>query len=83
MNLKDFLINKDSHPELFWALVIEEGLVQSGIWYIGDTTAEVVSIGAGIPWESEEELIEATDAALSSAIQKLPEDYPEPQKTVF
>jgi len=83
MNLKDFLINKDSHPELFWALVIEEGLVQSGIWYIGDATAEVVSIGAGIPWESEEELIEATDAALSSAIQKLPENYPEPQKTVF
>ncbi len=83
MNLKDFLINKDSHQELFWALVIEEGLVQSGIWYIGDATAEVVSIGAGIPWESEEELIEATDAALSSAIQKLPENYPEPQKTVF
>lgn len=83
MNLKDLLTSKDSPPELFWALVIEKGLVQSGIWYIGENTAEVVGIGTGIPWESESDLIEATDAALSSAIQKLPEDYPEPQKTVF
>ncbi len=83
MNLKDLLTNRESQPELFWALVIEKGLVQSGIWYINEGTAEVVGIGAGIPWESDEELIESTDAALSSAIQKLPEDYPEPQKTVF
>ncbi len=83
MNLKDFLTNRDSPLELFWALVIEKGLVQSGIWYVGEGTAEVVGVGAGIPWESEGELIEATDAALSSAIQKLPDNYPEPQKTVF
>jgi hypothetical protein len=83
MNLKDFLTNRDNPPELFWALVIEEGLVQSGIWYVGEGTAEVVGIGAGIPWESDGELVEAADAALSSTIQKLPENYPEPQKTVF
>lgn len=84
MNLiKDFLKNKESPPELFWALVIEKGLVQSGIWYVGEGASEVIGIGAGIPWESEAELIEATDAALSSAIQKLPENYPEPSKTVF
>lgn len=83
MNLKDFLANKENAPELFWALVIEKGLVQSGIWYIGQSAAEVISFGTGIPWESEDELVEATDAALSSAIQKIPEDYPEPQKTVF
>lgn len=83
MNLKDLLTSKDGPPELYWALVIEKGLVQAGIWSIGETTAEVLAIGAGIPWENEEGLVEATDAALSSAIQKLPEDYPEPQKTVF
>ncbi len=83
MNLKDLLTSKETTPELFWALVIEKGLVQAGIWYIGESVAEVVSVGAGVPWESEDELIEATDAALSSAIQKVPEDYPEPQKTVF
>lgn len=83
MNIKDFLSSKEAPPELFWALVIEKGLVQSGIWYIGEGKAEVVGIGTGIPWESDEELVEATDAALSSAIQKLPEEYSEPQKTVF
>ncbi len=83
MNLKDLITSKESPPELFWALVIEKGLVQSGIWYIGEGEAKVVGIGAGIPWENDEELVEATDAALSSAIQKLPEDYPEPSKTVF
>lgn len=83
MNLKDLLTNKESPPELYWALVIEKGLVQSGIWYISEGKAEVVGIGTGIPWESDQELIEAADAALSSAIQKLPEDYPEPSKTVF
>lgn len=83
MNLKDILTSKDSHPELFWAMVIEKGLVQAGIWYIDEGAAKVVGIGTGIPWENEEELVEVTDSALSSAIQKLPEDFPEPQKTVF
>lgn len=83
MNLKDLLTTKETPPELFWALVIEKGFVQSGIWYIGEGTAKVIGIGAGIPWGSDEDLMEATDAALSSAIQKLPEDYPEPSKTVF
>lgn len=83
MNLKDLLTNKDNPPELYWSLVIEKGLVQAGIWYIEDGSAKVVGIGAGLPWERDEDLIEATDAALSSAIQKIPEDYPEPQKTVF
>lgn len=83
MNLKDILSIKDNQPELYWALVIEKGLVQSGIWYVGEGKAEVIGIGTGIPWEEEDELIEATDAALSSAIQKLPDNYPEPTKTVF
>lgn len=83
MNLKDFLSNRDKPPELYWSLVLEEGWVQAGVWYIGNTVAEVVSTSSATPWEVEEELVGATDAALSSAIQKLSEDYPEPNKTVF
>ena len=83
MNLKDFLTSKESQPELYWSLVIEKGWVQAGIWFIGDTTAESLSVSTGAVWSTDEELLEASDAALSSAIQKLPEDYPEPQKTVF
>lgn len=83
MNLKDLLTSKDSPPELYWSIVIEKGLVQSGIWYLEEGSVQIIGIGAAVPWEDEEGIIEATDATLSSAIQKLPEEYPEPQKTVF
>ncbi len=83
MNLKDFLANRETPPELYWSLVIEEGWVQAGIWYINGSSAEVVSVGPGAAWQTEDELIGAADAALSSAVQKLPEDYEEPTKTVF
>ena len=83
MNLKDFLSNREHPPELYWSLVIEEGWVQAGVWYIGETAAEVVSISPGAAWGTEDELTGAVDTALSSAIQKLPENYKEPNKTVF
>ncbi len=83
MNLKDFLTTREKPPELYWSLVIEKGWVQAGIWYIGDTKAEVLNISPGAAWEAEEELIGACDAALSSSVAKLPEDYVEPTKTVF
>lgn len=83
MNLKDFLNSRDKPPELYWSLVLENGWVQSGIWYIGAQAAEVISTSPPTAWEVEEELVGATDAALSAAIQKLPEEYPEPNKTVF
>jgi hypothetical protein len=83
MNLKDFLTSRDNPPELFWSLVLEEGWVQAGVWYIKEKAAEVVSVGPPTPWGVEDELIGATDAALSSTIQKLPENYTEPTKTVF
>lgn len=83
MNLKDFLAARQNPPELFWSLLIEEGSVQGGIWNINGETSEVLGIGSNVPYESENELSEAVDTALSSTIQKLPEDYPEPTKTVF
>lgn len=83
MNLKDFLANREHPPELYWSLVIEEGWIQAGVWYIGRSAAEVVSISPGAAWSAEDELVGAVDAALSSAIQKLPENYKEPNKAVF
>jgi len=83
MNLKNFLALKDKPPELFWSLVIEPGWVQAGIWYIGESVAEVISVSPGAAWEEEGELVGACDAALSSCVQKLPEEYTEPEKTVF
>jgi hypothetical protein len=83
MNLKDFLNNRDKPPELYWSLVIEKGWVQAGIWYIGEANAEVLNISPGAAWGSEDELVGACDAALSSCVAKLPENYEEPNKTVF
>ncbi|MGA2910382.1 MAG: baseplate J/gp47 family protein [Candidatus Microgenomates bacterium] len=83
MNLKDFLASREHPPELYWSLVIEEDWIQAGIWYIGETAAEVISVSSGAAWSTDEELLGAADAALSSAVQKLPEDYKEPNKTVF
>lgn len=83
MNIKDFFAQKENPPDLFWTLVIEPGWVQAGAWYIKDGVAEVASIGPGAAWGDEEELLGATDAALSSCVQKLPEEFPEPSKTVF
>jgi hypothetical protein len=83
MNLKDFLANRDKPPELYWSLVIEKGWAQSGIWYIGEGSAEVIALSPPAAWEVEEELVGACDAALSSAVAKLPENYDEPNKTVF
>jgi hypothetical protein len=83
MNLKDFLANKGKPPELYWSLVIEKGWVQAGIWYIDAGAANVLNISTQAAWETEDELIEACDTVLSSAVSKLPEDYEEPNKTVF
>ena len=84
MNLKDFLVSgggKDS--EFYWALVIEPGWIQAGIWQIIAEKAEVISVSPPAAWETDEELIGAADTALSAAIQTLPEDVGEPKKTVF
>ncbi len=77
------MANRETPPELLWSLVLEAGWVQAGIWYIGTEAADVISVGPPTAWETEDELIGATDAALSSAVQKLPENYAEPSKTVF
>lgn len=83
MNLKDFLSTRNTPPELYWSLVIESGWIQAGIWYIGESSAEVISVSPPTAWETEQEIIGAADAALSSCVQKLPENYTEPSKTVF
>lgn len=84
MNLKDFLAVRDGeNAEFYWALVIEKGWVQAGIWQIIEEKAEVISVSPPAAWETDDELIGAADTALSAAIQNFPEDVTEPSKTVF
>jgi hypothetical protein len=74
---------KFTKQEYYWALVIEPGWIQAGVWAISEEKARVISLSSPAAWEVDEEIIGAADTALSSAIQKLPEDIGEPSKTVF
>lgn len=69
--------------DLYWAIVLEPGWIQAGVWEIVENKAEVISVSPVTPWETESEIVSASDAALSSAIQLLPEGLSEPSKTVF
>lgn len=84
MNLKDFLASRDNKEnENYWSLAIEPGWIQACIWRIIEGKAEIIAVGPPAAWSEEEELIGVTDTALSSTVQSLPEDAPEPSKTVF
>lgn len=71
--------------DYFWSLIIEPGWVQASIWYVDKESkkAEVIAVSPASHWESDEELLAAADASLSSAVSELPEDVEEPTKTVF
>jgi hypothetical protein len=85
MDLSKFLPSKNEKEkkEFFWTLVIEPDWVQAGIWNIENGKTQVVSSGPPSAWELDEELVNAADAALSSAMQSFPENLKEPNKTVF
>ncbi|OGM09149.1 hypothetical protein A2159_03615 [Candidatus Woesebacteria bacterium RBG_13_34_9] len=85
MDLKKFLPNKENSDkkEYFWSLIIEPEWVQSCIWRIEKDKAQVVLASNTFSWQSDEDLIQSTDSALSSVIQGFPEDLVEPTKTVF
>jgi hypothetical protein len=84
MDLKDILPGlKNNRKEYYWALVLEPGWVQAGIWFIGESKAEVISNSSATAWDNDNDLVSAADTALSSAIQNLPEEIGEPTKTVF
>ncbi|MFH1970917.1 MAG: hypothetical protein ABIJ05_00835, partial [Patescibacteria group bacterium] len=64
-------------------IVLEPGLIQAAIWTINEEKAQVLSISNPVSWLEDEDLINACDASLSSAIQNFPNDIGEPSKTVF
>lgn len=69
--------------EYFWSIVIEQDLVQAGLWTVRDENVAIVATSAALKWETDEDLVEKADAALSEAVSALPEDVKEPFKVVF
>ncbi len=74
---------KENVKELYWSLIIEPSWVQAGLWSLENGTTHVLAVSKSLRWESQEDLPESVDSALSSIAQNLPEGTPEPSKTVF
>lgn len=81
VSMLDFLKKTEEVKENYWALLIEPEWITSSIWQITDGKVEIVSTSPATRWEGD--LIDPIDASLSACTQSLPEDYPDPTKTVF
>lgn len=76
---------KKEKKESFFALQIGLELVKSAVWAVEADQVKIVSLGKAREWQSEEELLEAVDASLTSAAENLPFDqnFQEPNKAVL
>lgn len=87
MDIKKFLPiqskNFDNSEEYFWSLLIEPGLVQAGAWYVSQDIVQIASVSPSVAWGLPEELVDASDSALSSVASELPLSVKDPVKTVF
>lgn len=84
----DFLKKTNEKSDVFWALLIEPEWITAAIWQIKEGKVEILSTSPATRWEPTEgepgsDLIEPIDASLSSCTQNLPDDIPDPSKTVF
>lgn len=84
MDLGSFIPKKKTESKVYyWALCLEPGWIQAGIWSIADGKSEVLSVSPASAWATDDELVNATDTVLSAAVSEFPEDAKEPAKTVF
>jgi len=76
---------KEEKKECFFALQIGSELVKSAIWAVEAGQVKIVSLGKIREWQSEERLLEAVDATLSSAAENLApsQNFEEPNKLVL
>ncbi|MBM3205244.1 hypothetical protein FJZ41_00105 [Candidatus Shapirobacteria bacterium] len=77
--------NEPEKKETFFALQIDLDRVKSAIWTVEGDQSRVLSLGEVVSWAKEEELLEAVDSSLSSAVEKLAsaEETLPPQKIIF
>src|SRR3990172_6233728 len=84
MSIKDILSgNKEEPKEYYWAIVIEPGWVQTGVWRINEDKAQIVTSSPPTAWELPEELVSAVDPSLTSSVQNFPDQGNEPSQAVF
>src|SRR3989337_1685274 len=84
MSIKDILSSKnDEAREYFWAIAIEPGWVQAGVWRVHEDATQIMSFSSPMAWGEPSELVSAVDSVLSSSLQNFPEDEKEPTNAVF
>ena len=84
MSIKDILSAKnDEAREYFWAIAIEPGWVQAGVWRVHEDATQIMSFSSPMAWGEPSELVSAVDSVLSSSLQNFPEDEKEPTNAVF
>lgn len=83
MDLKSILTTNKEKKESYWALLLEPGWVSVAIWEVIGEEINVVSQSIPMRFSKEDDLINVIDMALSSSVSSLPEDFQEPEKTVF
>jgi len=76
---------EEESSEYYFALELGLEFVKSAIFSIENNQVKVLSQGSLERWQDEEELVEAVDASLSAAAEKLPVEgeIKEPEKVVF
>lgn len=63
--------NKKADRELFLAIEIHESLIKTAVWQVEDEKPSIVSLGSYELWDSEDSLINGTDASLTEATKGL------------
>jgi len=77
------MLPENNDKEYFWSISIENGWIQASIWTVSDKKVIVASLADPVGFSSNDEIVEAADAAVSSAISLFPDNLKTPQKTVF
>lgn len=83
MDFKSIIGKNKEKKESYWALLLEPRWISAAIWEVVGEEVSVISQGPATKYSQEDDLVTAVDTALSSCVTTLPDDYEEPEKTVF
>jgi len=78
-------LQKTEHtPEYYFVLQIGPDIVKSAVWTIDQSKVKILSLGETLDWETEDRLLSAVDATLSSASERVTApSFSEPNKVIF
>jgi len=85
-NILGRLKSDSESPKPFLALELTDEVVQAAVWHVDDGITQIVKLGTAVEWkdghgkDSQDNLVQAVDTTISTAIEDLPA---EPNQIVF